>query len=267
MMNIVKFTKMHGAGNDFILVDDRDANFPVHDHRRIAMMATRRVGVGCEGVIILQKSLVCDFKMMFFNPDGTEAELCGNGARCIAAFAVEIGAVRGRKMRFETAAGEIEAEVVADNLVKIVMPAPVGFSDDFVVVGVPHKIVPVENLAAVDVEKDGREIRMSEAFAPAGTNVDFVKYKKPNVVHIRTYERGVESETGACGTGSVSAAVIGVKDYGLDFPVCVKTLHGYNLVVDGVFNGETFSSVTLTGPVKKVFEGEINWDDLDAVSE
>ena len=141
MMNIVKFTKMHGAGNDFILVDDRDANFPVHDHRRIAMMATRRVGVGCEGVIILQKSLVCDFKMMFFNPDGTEAELCGNGARCIAAFAVEIGAVRGRKMRFETAAGEIEAEVVADNLVKIVMPAPVGFSDDFVVVGVPHKIV------------------------------------------------------------------------------------------------------------------------------
>ena len=112
MMNIVKFTKMHGAGNDFILVDDRDANFPIHDHRRIAMMATRRVGVGCEGVIILQKSLVCDFKMVFFNPDGTEAELCGNGARCIAAFAVEIGAVRGRKMRFETAAGEIEAEVL-----------------------------------------------------------------------------------------------------------------------------------------------------------
>ena len=163
--------------------------------------------------------------------------------------------------------GEIEAEVVADNLVKIVMPDPVGFSDDFVVVGVPHKIVPVENLAAVDVEKDGREIRMSEAFAPAGTNVDFVKYKMPNVVHIRTYERGVESETGACGTGSVSAAVIGVKDYGLNFPVSVKTLHGYNLVVDGVFDGETFSSVTLTGPVKKVFEGEINWDDLDAVSE
>ncbi|MBO7206462.1 MAG: diaminopimelate epimerase, partial [Kiritimatiellae bacterium] len=135
------------------------------------------------------------------------------------------------------------------------------------VVGVPHKIVPVENLAAVDVEKDGREIRMSEAFAPAGTNVDFVKYKQPNAVHIRTYERVVESETRACGTGSVSAAVIGVKDYGLNFPVSVKTLHGYNLVVDGVFDGETFSSVTLTGPVKKVFEGEINWDDLDAVSE
>jgi diaminopimelate epimerase len=266
-MNIVRFTKMHGAGNDFILVDDRDDKFPIHDHRRIAAMATRRIGIGCEGVIVLQKSSKHDFKMLFFNPDGTEADLCGNGARCIAAFAKEIGAVNKNTMSFETAAGLIEAEVLNDNYVKIVMPRPKDFSEDLVVVGVPHKIVPVENLAGVDVEKIGREIRMSEEFAPDGTNVDFVRYKKPNNVYIRTYERGVESETGACGTGAVSASVIGVKDYGIDFPVNVITSHGYTLIVDGVYDGTEFSYVTLTGPVKKVFEGEISWDSLDAVVE
>lgn len=266
-MNIVRFTKMHGAGNDFILVDDRDEKFPVHDHRRIAVMASRHVGVGCEGVIILQKSAKCDFKMVFFNPDGTEAEMCGNGARCIAAFAREIGAAKSDVMNFETVAGVVSAEIMGENLVKIAMPPPTDFSEDFVVVGVPHKIVPVENLSAVDVEKLGREIRMSEEFSPTGTNVDFVKYKKPNNVCIRTYERGVEAETGACGTGAVSASVIGVKDYGIEFPVNVKTSYGYNLLVDGVFDGKNFSAVTLTGPVKKVFEAEICWDDLETVSE
>lgn len=266
-MNMVKFVKMHGAGNDFILIDDREDRFPVHNHRSIAMMASRRVGIGCEGVIVLQKSQTCDFKMVFFNPDGTEAELCGNGARCIAAFAREIGAVSGDAMRFETQAGVIEAEVIGGNLVKIVMPQPRDFGNDFVVVGVPHKIVPVENLAKVDVEKEGQAVRMSEEFAPGGTNVDFVRYKKPNCVYIRTYERGVEAETGACGTGSVSAAVIGVRDYGLEFPVHVKTAHGYDLVIDGVFDGEVFESVTLTGPVKKVYEGAVDFDALEGVSD
>lgn len=266
-MNIIKFTKMHGAGNDFILIDDRDAKFPVHDHRRIAVMASLRIGVGCEGVIILQKSAVRDFKMVFFNPDGTEAELCGNGARCIAAFAREIGAVDGDEMVFETVAGDIAAEVLGQNVVKVVMPEPKDFGDDFVVEGVPHKIVPVENLAKVDVEKDGRRIRLGEEFAPAGTNVDFVKYRQPNSVSIRTYERGVESETGACGTGAVASSVIGVRDYGLEFPVHVKTVQGYDLVVDGVYDGENFLSVTLTGPVKKVFEGSIDLDSLEGVSE
>lgn len=266
-MNIIKFTKMHGAGNDFILIDDRDAKFPVHDHRRIAVMASLRVGVGCEGVIILQKSALRDFKMVFFNPDGTEAELCGNGARCIAAFARAIGAVGSDEMVFETVAGDIAAEVLGENLVKIKMPEPKDFADDFVVEGVPHKIVPVENLAKVDVDKEGRRIRMSEEFAPAGTNVDFVRYRQPSGLSIRTYERGVESETGACGTGAVASSLIGVKDYGLEFPVRVKTSHGYDLVVDGVYDGERFSSVTLTGPVKKVFEGSIDWDSLDGVSE
>ncbi len=258
---------MHGAGNDFVLVDDRDGSFPSDDHRRIAALATRPDGIGCEGVILVQKSDVADFRMRFFNPDGTEVELCGNGARCVAAFARAIGAASADTMRFETAAGVIDAEIVEEGLVKIAIPDPQDFAEDFCVVGVPHKIAVVENLARTDVEAEGRRIRMDEAFAPGGTNVDFVVYREPNRVTIRTYERGVEAETGACGTGSVAAAVVGVADYGLSFPVHVKTVQGYDLTVDGAYDGETFSGLTLTGPVKRVFTGEIDWDTLDMVSE
>jgi len=266
-MDIVSFSKMHGAGNDFILIDDRDESFPVDDHRGIAAMATRPDGIGCEGVIVLQKSAEADFRMRFFNPDGTEADLCGNGARCVAAFARAVGAVSSDVMRFETAAGFIDAEIVGPGKVKVSMPAPRNFGDDFVVAGVPHKIVPVENLAKTDVAAEGRRIRMDEQFAPDGTNVDFVMYKKPDRVCIRTYERGVEAETGACGTGAVASAVIGVRDYGLSFPVHVLTSQGYELVVDGEFDGDAFKALSLTGPVKKVFDGRIDWTSLDAVAE
>lgn len=266
-VNVFKFVKMHGAANDFVLIDDREERFPVHDHLRLAALAASRTGIACEGVILLQKSSKVDFKMVFFNPDGTEAELCGNGARCVAAFARSIGAAKADKMRFETAAGDIEAEIIDPSLVKVVMPTPKNFDEDFVVAGVPHCIVPVDNLAKTDVEGEGRRIRLSRRFAPDGTNVDFVLYRKPNRVAIRTYERGVEAETGACGTGAVASAVIGVKDYGLDFPVHVKTAKGYELVVDGTFDGESFSDVTLTGPVKLVFTGSLDWDSLDVVTE
>ena len=260
----IPFVKMHGAGNDFVLIDDRSGSFPVDDYMRVAALATRRSGVGCEGVILVQRSETADFRMRFFNPDGTEAEMCGNGARCVAAFAREIGAAPSDAMRFETIAGEIIAEIVDSSLVKIGMPPPKDFGDDFVVAGVPHKIVPVESLAKTDVEGEGRRIRTSPEFAPDGTNVDFVVYRQPNRLAMRTYERGVEAETGACGTGAVASAVIGVRDYGLEFPVHVKTSQGYELSVDGEFDGETFSQVTLTGPVRKVFEGRIDWDSLDA---
>ena len=266
-MKMISFVKMHGAGNDFVLVDDRRGLFPCDDHRRIAAMATRPGGIGCEGVILVQRSNVADFRMRFYNPDGTEADLCGNGARCVAAFARDIGAVSSDKMCFETAAGTVAAEILELNLVRLAMPVPKDFAEDFCVAGVPHKIVPVENLAKTDVAGEGRRIRLSEVFAPDGTNVDFVTYKAPNRVLMRTYERGVEAETGACGTGAVAAAVIGVADYGLAFPVQVKTVQGYELIVDGAYDGETFSNITLTGPVKRVFAGEIDWDSLDMVSE
>lgn len=261
-MKEISFVKMHGAGNDFVLIDDRDNSFPV-EGRKIAMMATRRIGIGCEGVILVQHSEIADFKMRFYNPDGTEVELCGNGARCVAAFARSIGAAASDKMRFETLAGIIDAEILSSKLVKIAMPSPTDVRDDYCVVGVPHKIVPVENLSKVDVFNIGRKIRLDAQFAPHGTNVDFVSYHQPNRLSVRTYERGVEAETGACGTGAVASAVIGVLDYGLEFPVKVSTAHGYELIIDGNALGGEVSELFLTGPVEKVYSGIIDYDSLN----
>ena len=262
----IAFSKMHGAGNDFVMVDDRDGIFP-GDGRCIAAIAAHRTGVGSEGVILIQKSTKADFMMRFYNPDGSEADLCGNGARCVAAFAKEVGAVRSNVMSFETRAGLVDAEIAGDGLVKVWMPDPHDLREDFVNSGVPHKIVPVKNLSRVDVDGEGRRIRLSEEFAPDGTNVDFVTYRAPDRVSMRTYERGVEAESGACGTGAVAAAVVGVAQHGLSFPVKVKTASGYELVVDGEMQGDAFRSVTLTGPVKKVFDGEIELDSLDIAHE
>ena len=258
----IRFAKMHGAGNDFVLIDDREGDFPC-DRMTLAAIGARGTGVGCEGIILVQKSDAADFKMRFFNPDGSEAEMCGNGARCVAAFARKIGAAKSDAMRFETIAGFVEAEILAPQLVKIRLPDPKDLRSDFVNSGVPHRIVPVEDLAGVDVVDEGRRIRWSNAFAPSGTNVDFVTYHRPNRVDIRTYERGVEAETGACGTGSVAAALVGVAQHGLSFPVKVRTVKGYELVVGGTFDGQTFSDVSLTGPVAWVFDGEFDLDSLD----
>ena len=170
-------------------------------------------------------------------------------------------------MRFETAAGFVDAEILDDDLVRIAIPDPKDLGEDFVVAGVPHKIVPVANIAKADVEGEGRRIRMSDEFAPDGTNVDFVCYRAPDRVLVRTYERGVEAESFACGTGSVAAAVVGVAQHGLKFPVRVKTAGGYELIVGGTKTDAGFSEVTLTGPVKRVFEGEIDLDSLGVVPE
>lgn len=262
----IRFAKMHGAGNDFVLIDDRDGAFP---RRReiLAAIGARGTGVGCEGIILVQTSDRLDFRMKFFNPDGSEAEMCGNGARCVAAFAREIGAAKADKMHFETLAGDVGAEIVGPDLVKVEMPEPTDLRENFINSGVPHCIVPVVDLAKTDVEGEGRRIRCSDAFAPAGTNVDFVSYHAPNRVSIRTYERGVEAETGACGTGSVAAALVGVAQHGMEFPVTVQTVKGFELTVGGEFDGRSFRKVTLTGPVARVFVGEIALDSLDICNE
>lgn len=253
----IPFTKMHGAGNDFVMVDDRGGAHP-WSPRIIASVAPRGVGIGCEGVILVQPSDHADFRMKFFNPDGSEADLCGNGARCVAAFAREIGAAKSDRMTFETRAGDIAAEILSPGLVRVAMPDPKGVRDDFADTGVPHAIVAVDDLESADVAGEGRRIRFSDEYAPHGTNVDFVKYDPPDRLSIRTYERGVEAESGACGTGAVAAAVTGVARHLLRFPVRVATARGFELVVDGEFDGGAFRNVTLAGPVAKVYEGTID---------
>jgi diaminopimelate epimerase len=270
----VMFTKMHGAGNDFIMIDDRAGQMPWQDHFLMAALATRRTGVGCEGIILIQPSERADFRMRFLNPDGTEVELCGNGSRCAAAFANAIGAA-GKSMTLETMCGLMDAELT-DKGVRVWMPeatrksyglaVQVGgrtVTGAFLNTGVPHFVVPVEDVSAFDVVGEGRLLRQHEMFAPEGTNVSFVSFRPPDRMSMRTYERGVEAESGACGTGAVACAIVAVETAGLTLPVRVRTSMGYELIVDGDWRGRKCTGLTLTGPVKVVFQGEIDLDALD----
>ncbi len=231
------FWKMHGAGNDFILLDDRALSFPVDDRAFIARVCDRRRGIGSDGLMLIQPSIPADFRMRFFNPDGSDADLCGNGARCIARLAHEIGAAPA-DMTIETAAGPVRAEILSP-LVRLHLPPPKDWRMDlhlkgpeqdvqlhFVNSGVPHAVCIVDDLAAADGTALGSFIRHHDLFAPAGTNADFIQITGPDSLSIRTYERGVEAETLACGTGIVAAALVAEKLELVQAPVKVKTAGG-----------------------------------------
>ncbi len=271
----IAFTKMHGAGNDFVMIDDRQGQVPWQDHFLMAALAARRLGVGCEGIILIQASDKADFRMRFLNPDGTEVEMCGNGSRCAAAFAHAIGAA-GRAMTMETMCGLMDAELV-DLGVKVWMPEPTrktyglvvnacgrSFTGDFLNTGVPHYVVAVDDLAAVDVTGWGRALRQHPVFDPEGTNVDFVAYRAPDRLAMRTYERGVEGESGACGTGAVACAVAAVERLGLTLPIRARTPAGYELIIGGDWRDHKCTGLTLTGPTRTVFAGEIELDGLES---
>lgn len=272
----LSFTKMHGAGNDFIMIDDRDLTVPFEDYQLMSSIAARRTGVGCEGIILVQPSDKADFRMRFLNPDGTEVELCGNGARCVAQFARDLGIVK-RSMTMETMAGLVDAEIVGDGI-KLWMPDPKNrkydirltaggreFTGHALSIGCPHFVVPLNNdeLVSFDVAHYGALLRQHDAFAPEGVNVDFVSYTQPNRIRMRTYERGVEAESGACGTGAVAAAVVGAECFGFTLPVKVSTSSGFELAVDGDWRTGKCTGMTLTGPACKVYEGVI---DLETVA-
>ncbi len=257
------FWKMHGAGNDFILVDDRSLRFPVADKAFVVHLCDRHRGIGSEGLLLIHPSATAHFRMRFFNPDGSEADLCGNGARCIARLAFEIGAAPA-DMHIETAAGTLRAEILHP-LVRLHLPPPkdwhLNFSIEwnnqevplhFVNSGVPHAVCVVQDVARVNVPELGSFIRHHPLFAPGGTNVDFIQITGSHSLSIRTYERGVEAETLACGTGIAAAALVAEKANMLNDPVCVTTAGGDSLEVD-------FSPLTLTGPAEHSFQGEIDY--------
>lgn len=269
------FTKMHGAGNDFVMIDDRSLSVPWEDYPLMAAIAARRTGVGCEGIILVQPSDKADFRMRFLNPDGSEVELCGNGARCVASFAHHLG-IAGKAMTMETMVGLVDAEIVGDG-VKVWMPDPSDrrydvtleaegkrYTGHVLSIGCPHFVVPVApgELDDFDVARVGAALRQHEFFSPEGVNVDFVSYPQPNFIRMRTYERGVEAESGACGTGAVAAAVVGVECLKGTLPVKVSTMGGFELSIDGDWRTKKCTGMMLTGPAKRVYEGVI---DLDAI--
>ncbi len=268
----IPFWKMHGAGNDFILVDDRKETFPVDNQEWIESCASRRTGVGSDGVILIQPSGSADFKMRFFNPDGREAEMCGNGARCVARLAKDLG-VAGSEMSFETVAGPIRAESAGD-IVTLRMTEPFDWALDeslevdgisralsSVNTGVPHAVMFVDDVAEVDLPSLGPAVRYHDRFAPGGINLNVVSVTGENTLRIRTYERGVECETLACGTGMVAACLVAAKLGKVTPVVSITCASNTILSVDFSLTDDGASGVTLRGPATHVYQGELPYSD------
>lgn len=268
-MRYLNFTKMSAAGNDFILVDNR--RLALRGAARLARCLTdRRHSIGADGLILLEKSKRADLRMRIFNPDGSEAEMCGNGIRCLAKFAFD-GKFCGPKASIETLAGVLDAAVRGD-VVKIRMGNPgnlrlhLGLSIKgkneivhFIDTGVPHAVKWAQgSLEKTDVEGLGRLIRRHPRFAPRGANADFIAIRKGGCLAIRTYERGVEGETAACGTGAAAGALVAAVLKNLRSPVTVLTRGGENLKVYFSKTGGHFRDVFLEGPVRICFEGRVN---------
>jgi diaminopimelate epimerase len=264
----VAFFKMHGGGNDFILIDHRERCFPRPEQPKLARrLCAPKVGVGADGLILLETSDRADVAWRFYNADGSEAEMCGNGARCAARFAVLQG-LAGPRLTLETLAGIIHCEVMdrsarvqltdVDDL-RLHLEIPLGeesLTGHFLRVGVPHTVIPVADLETVPVTRWGRAVRFHPLFQPAGTNVNFITVGNPHELWIRTYERGVEDETLACGTGSVAAALIAARLEEVRSPVLVHTRGGEVLTVTFA-PGEPFREVYLEGETRVVFEGRL----------
>lgn len=268
------FVKMHGAGNDFIVVDNREKHFPVQDTEWMNAIGKRHTGIGCDGFILIENS-TCDahFRMVFYNPDSSRASMCGNGARCAALFAYD-QSIAGNIMQIETDAGILSAAVLADRDIKLTLPditiQPPGHltvnqqtrSCYSINTGVPHAVIFVDDITQTLVQSLGHDIRFHQAFAPEGTNVDFVQCQPPHTFHIRTYERGVEAETLACGTGIIASAITAVAARKLHTPVMAITAGGDQLRVDFDIADQTATRVTLTGPAAYTFFGYTNYPTL-----
>jgi len=263
---MIKFTKLVASGNDFFLVDNRNGNLASVDWPDLAQKACPGKGEkGADGLLVLEGSKKADVKMRIFNPDGGEVEMCGNGSRCTALYCGK------PRLKIETAAGILEAEVSSGGRIKVRMTEPkdlkAGFSlslngkdykAHYVNTGVPHVVHFTEDIEGLDVKKTGALIRYHDSFKPAGTNADFVKLLSGNSIAVRTYERGVEDETLACGTGACASAIIASLLKGIGSPVSVKTQSGEVLKVYFDKDGDNFKDVYLEGTARIVCEGGID---------
>ena len=285
MMTVIKFIKMEGSGNDFVVIENCPPS-TVHSPQILAKkICDRKYGVGADGVLLLEKSKKADVRMRIFNADGSEAQMCGNGARCCALWASRTSAaggsafgVKNSKLTIETKAGMIDARVEGD-LAKIKLTDPADlkldihinadgkdYEADYVNTGVPHAVIEVDDIERIPVKEIGRLIRHYRIFQPAGTNVNFVQVKDRDHIVVRTYERGVEDETLACGTGSVASAIIAVlnhfrRDPGQGKPdsvhkIFVETRSRETLKVYFRLLKKKISDVWLEGKAKIVFKGE-----------
>lgn len=264
----MQFTKAVATGNDFIIIDNRSSEVSGNIPQLARDLCSRKYGIGADGLLLLEKSGKADFRMRVFNPDGSEAEMCGNGLRCIALYAGTKG-IAGKNMRIETIAGLMEA-AVKGSMVKVKLTDPgdiqwnlclmindCPYKINFANTGVPHVIHFVDDIENVDVKRLGSDIRYHKDFSPAGANVDFVKILGADKIRIRTYERGVEDETLACGTGAVASAVIAAESEKLSSPVSVETRSGEILKVYFDVSEGRFKNIYLEGKASLVYEGTL----------
>jgi diaminopimelate epimerase len=272
----IAFEKMSGTGNDFVIIDNRTIAIPLADQPELARKICRRMfSVGADGLIFIEKSTKADFGWNFYNADGSVAEMCGNGSRCAARFAYR-HKIAGKKMKIETLAGIIEAEICEeDDVVRVKMTQPFDFRLDislrldyverpvaYVNTGVPHAVIFVQE-DDVPVKKWGRKVRFHELFEPRGSNANFVKILEDGRLKVRTYERGVEDETMACGTGAVAAALFASMLKGMDAPVEVITSGGDMLtILFDLQDGPVAENVYLQGPTRLICTGNLTAEAL-----
>lgn len=254
------FYKYQGTGNDFILIDNRELSFQ-KSTSEIEKLCHRRFGIGADGLILLQNEEGYDFRMVYYNADGNEGSMCGNGGRCIVKFAYDLGII-AESTTFIATDGPHQATVSGD-IVKLKMSDVSEITefnnDSYLNTGSPHFIKEVDDITNYDVKNKGREIRYSEYWeSRGGVNVNFLSYLSENEIYVRTYERGVEDETYSCGTGVTAAAIHSVLRGGLNMPIYIQTLGG-NLSVsfEALPSQSTIINVYLSGPAQRVFTGKI----------
>lgn len=275
---------MNGAGNDFVMIDKRDLGDYTLSAEEVISVCDRRRGIGSDGMIVIQPSQTADFEMIYYNSDGKPGSLCGNGARCAVKFARQQGYFGNNLTNFEVGGKKFSGEYYNDNLMGFHTGPPEKIKLNFKIkafgqlitshyanTGSPHVVIEIgniledpgkpdsgfTNLEKVPVLDIGKEIRYSRDFSPGGVNVNFIS-RIGNDVFIRTYERGVENETLACGTGSIAAALVLNSKYGIQSPVNLKTAGGDTLNVEFSNNAGTYSGINLTGPAKINFTGIFN---------
>lgn len=256
------FYKYQGTGNDFIMVDNRTDIFPKNDTKLINFLCDRRFGIGADGLILLENDTNTDFRMVYYNSDGNESSMCGNGGRCIVAFAKSLDMIEN-ETDFIATDGPHRATIGDDGYISLQMKDvnAVSVYENYVFMdtGSPHHVEIVDDLETMDVKKVGATIRYSDSYGDKGSNVNFVSQCGTDNFSVRTYERGVEDETLSCGTG-VTAVAIAMKVLGqTDADIIKLQTRGGQLEVSFLQDGKQFTEIFLTGPAKFVFKGTIEW--------
>ena len=256
----MKFYKYQGTGNDFVMIDDRTEQFP-QNPALIAQLCDRRFGIGADGLILLQNAEGYDFRMVYFNADGNQGSMCGNGGRCTVRFAHDLGVIQD-STRFIAVDGEHLASVCEEDIflkMSDVSQIERHHEYDFLNTGSPHYVTFFSDLTELDVYEKGYAIRYADEWvARGGTNVNFVQVLDPETLFVRTYERGVEDETYSCGTGVTACALSAHLRHGMQEPINIRTLGGNLRVSFTQLEDGNFENIYLIGPAKRVFEGEIS---------